>query len=252
MARDEVSFAQLADLIEKDTVLAGNVLRLVNSALYSFHGTVNSVRHAVAILGLNKLRNVAMSMSISRIWTHVKTPPGWSMARFDLHSVATAVLTDQLSQHVAVPYPEGGFVAGLLHDVGKLLIAISLPEEYGRILEEMEAGGRSAFECEPELIGASHAEFTGAVLAKWNLPMPIQLAGTFHHTPDLAAGGELHLAHLVRAADQLACELGHAIMDRQPSNDVSPNHLIELGADHHLPEILEHFQVEFETLKAYF
>jgi len=252
MARDEVSFAQLAELIEKDTVLAGNVLRLVNSALYSFHGTVNSVRHAVAILGLNKLRNVAMSMSISRIWTHVKTPPGWSMARFDLHSVATAVLTDQLSQRVAVPYPEGGFVAGLLHDVGKLLIAISLPDECGKLIETMESGERTAFECEPELIGATHAEFTGAVLAKWNLPIPIQQAGLFHHTPEEAAGGELHLAHLVRAADQLACDLGHAIVDRPRAQEVSQDLLIELGAAEHLPEILEHFEVEFETLKSYF
>jgi EAL and modified HD-GYP domain-containing signal transduction protein len=77
LAGDDVSFAHVAELIEKDTVLAGNVLGVVNSALYGLDGTVNSVRHAVAILGMNKLRNVALSMSVSRMWGQARTPPGW-------------------------------------------------------------------------------------------------------------------------------------------------------------------------------
>jgi HD-like signal output (HDOD) protein len=141
---------------------------------------------------MNKLRNAALSMSISRMWTQVRTPPGWSTARFNLHSAATAVLTDLLSQRVPVPYPEGGFVAGLLHDIGKLLAAVSLPEEPWN----------------PEVFGTGHAEISGAVLARWNLPLPIQEAVLFHHSPGEAAGGELHLALLVNAADKLANDLG--------------------------------------------
>ena len=65
LANEDVSFAKIADLIEKDTVLAGNILRLVNSALYGLPGTVNSIRHAVSLLGINKLRNAALTMSVS-------------------------------------------------------------------------------------------------------------------------------------------------------------------------------------------
>src|SRR5882672_4316133 len=83
LAHEDVSFAKVADLIEKDTVLAGNILRLVNSALYGLPGTVNSIRHAVSLLGINKLRNSTLSMSVSRMWNQVKTPQGWSMARFN-------------------------------------------------------------------------------------------------------------------------------------------------------------------------
>jgi HD-like signal output (HDOD) protein len=252
MAKEDVSFSQLAELIEKDTVLAGNVLRLVNSALYSFHGTVNSVRHAVSILGLNKLRNVAMSMSIARMWTQVKTPPGWSSARFNLHSVATAVLCDLLSQQVEVPYPEGGFVAGLLHDIGKLLIAISLPDEYAKILEMMHAEDRSAFECETQLISATHTELSGAVLAKWNLPAPIQKGGMFHHTPEEAAEGELHLAHLVRAADQIANDLGHSLVQRRLVEKPDNAFLEAIGMGDQRESLIAAFEPEFDAFKAYF
>ncbi|MGC9973349.1 MAG: HDOD domain-containing protein [Bryobacteraceae bacterium] len=252
MAKDDVSFANLAELIEKDTVLAGNVLRLVNSALYSFQGTVNSVRHAVAILGLNKLRNVALSMSIARMWTQVRMPPGWSAARFNMHSVATGVLADLLSQQVDVPYPEGGFVAGLLHDIGKLLIAVSLPNEYAAIVELLRQGERTVTECELEVTGMSHAELSGAVLARWNLPGPIQKAAMFHHAPEEAFGGELHLSHLVRAADQLANDLGHSVLPRSGNPLVSSEHLEALGVGEQLPAMLQHFEAEFVELKRYF
>jgi HD-like signal output (HDOD) protein len=127
MAAEDVSFAQVATLIESDTVLAGNVLKVVNSALYGFRGTVNSVRHAVAILGVDRLRNLSLGFSFARMWTHMPTPEGWSGSKFNQHSLAVGILADLLAQRAAAPYPEGAFVAGLLHDIGKLLIATSLP-----------------------------------------------------------------------------------------------------------------------------
>jgi HD-like signal output (HDOD) protein len=236
LAEEDVSFAHLGELIEKDTVLAGNVLGVVNSALYGFHGTVNSVRHAVAILGTNKLRNVALSMSISRMWGQARTPEGWSTARFNLHSAATAVLADLLSQRVAVPYPEGGFVAGLLHDVGKLLMAVALPDE------PYDSG---KFE-------TAHAELSGAVLARWNLPAPIREAALYHHAPGEAAAGELHLTWLVNSADRLANDLGHSLVPQPQAQEIACEHLDTLGLEGQLPALLEHFEGEFEALKQYF
>src|ERR1700693_3136434 len=90
LAQEDVSFAKIADLIEKDTVLAGNILRVVNSALYGLPGTINSIRHAVSLLGITKLRNATLSMSVARMWNQVKTPPGWSMSSFNMHSVGVA------------------------------------------------------------------------------------------------------------------------------------------------------------------
>jgi len=82
------------DLIEKDTLVAGNLLHLVNSALYARRGTINSVRHAISILGVNNLRNAVLGMSVSRMWNQVRTPPSWSMARFNMHSASSAILCE--------------------------------------------------------------------------------------------------------------------------------------------------------------
>ena len=253
LANENVSFAELAELLEKDTVLAGNVLRLVNSALYGRRGTINSLRHAVAIIGLVKLRNTVLGLSVSRMWTHTKTPAGWSSARFNLHSVAAGILSDLLAQQLPVPYTEGAFVAGLLHDIGKLLIAIALGREYEAIQGRLELGGRSMEECELDVIGLTHAELSAAALARWNIPSPIQKAAEFHHVPDLANRGELHLSHVVRAADRFANELGLTILPSTGEvENPSEECFRDLGLDEQIPRLREEFQTEFEFIRAFF
>ena len=114
LAGESISFHRLGDLIEKDTVVAGSLLQLVNSALYARRGTVSSVRHAMALLGIEKIRNAILGMSITRMWRKLALPKSWSIARFDMHSAAVAILCDLLAQRLPVGYPEGAFTAGLL------------------------------------------------------------------------------------------------------------------------------------------
>lgn len=253
LANDDVSFGELGTLIEKDTVMAGNVLRLVNSAAYGFSGTVSSVRHAVAILGLGRLRNLVMAMSISRVWRGVRTPEGWSSTRFNVHSVAAAILADLVAERVAVPYPEGAFVGGLLHDLGKLLIATSLPREHALIQALAEAGNGSIEECEEQVIGITHSALSGAALRKWNLPVPIQKAVSFHHRPEHANQGRLDLSHVIQVADQLAIDLGHTLSRPEQRSHGEANPLpARLGLTDDLPEVMGRFETEFEALRAFF
>ncbi len=123
--------------------MAGNVLRLVNSALYGLRGTVNSIRHAVSLLGISKLRNATLSMSVARMWSQVKTPPGWSTANFNQHSVGVGILSDLLAQGLAVEYAEGAFAAGLFHDLGLLLVAIGMHDEYKQIRSAARSNRRN-------------------------------------------------------------------------------------------------------------
>lgn len=251
LAHEDVSFAELATLIEKDTVLAGNILRLVNSALYGLPGTVNSVRHAVAILGLVKLRNVLLGMAISRLWRSVRMPAGWSTLQFNLHSAAVATLADLLVESVPAPYAEGAFVAGLLHDLGKLLWALAFPRQFTLLWGALERGGSGWGECEAELGGLDHAELSAEALARWNLPEPIQRAVRFHHAPELANAGALDLAHVVHAANLLAAEMGYAMLP-PGVEPVQPALLAveALGAGGELPRIMERFQGEMEVIRA--
>ncbi len=251
VARDDAPFAELAKLIESDAVLTGNVLRAVHSTFRAAAGEVSSVRHAVAILGVGRLRNLALSLSVARMCSQVRTPEGWSNARFNAHSLAAAILADLVAEGSAVPYPEGAFVAGLMHDVGKLLIATALPAEFGCIQGMLKRGHGSELECELHAIGTSHAELAGLVLARWNQPRPIQQAATFPHAPNGADEGRLHLSHAVCAADRLANDCGHSTgRYLEPSGPVAPVwEALDLAG--RTARIIEAFEDEFETMKAF-
>ncbi len=254
LAQEDVSFSKIADLIEKDTVLAGNVLSLVNSALFGLRGKVNSIRHAVALLGINKLRNAMLSMSVARMWRHVKTPPGFSIAEFNLHSVAVAFLADLLAQRLEVPYAEGSFVAGLFHDLGLLLVALGLPREYAALLAACNEGLRPPLECELEILGFAHADLSAEALEIWNLPVQIQTSVRYqadpHRDPGAAAG--VTVSRVLQAADLYVRETGVslAIFAAHPEN--SGPTLEALGLGDRLSPALVEFENEFKALRPYF
>ncbi len=255
LADEDVSFAQLATVIERDTVLSGNVMRLVNSALYGRRGTVSSVRAAVSILGITKLRNYLLGLSVSRLWAKVRTPAGWSMSRFNDHAVAAAVMADLLVQKAQVNYPEGAFVAGLLHDLGRMMIAMSLPDEFQSILESYATTGRPLEECEHELLDITHSELSAIALSRWNLPVPIQKAVLYHHRsaldPTLGASDVLPLSVAVEAANELANANNHAITDADVPKALPPESALRrLGYESIDARLMESFDAELKAMRS--
>ena len=254
LAREDASFLTITDLIEKDTALAGNVLQLVNSALYGRRAAVNSVRHAVSLLGINKLRNAALSMSVTRLWNQVRIPSGWSMAMFNLHSVATATLSDMLAQEGAVDYAEGAFAAGLFHDLGRLLIALGLPAEYAKIIALHRTGLGSLCDCEQAVLGFTHSILAAEALARWNLPAGIRTAVTEHDDPFVAPfDGVVRLSHVIGAADAYVSALGYRIDDGPaPPREEAAQRVQDLGLLRDASEFLEGFAKEFEAVRSLF
>jgi len=253
LAHEDVSFQQVAAQIEKDTVLAGTVLRMVNSAMYGRRGTISSVRHAVALIGLDRLRNTALSLSISQLWSRARAARRWPGSRFNLHGVAAAILADTIAQNAQVAYPEGAFVAGLLHDVGKLVIAVGLPMEFEQILDMAEDSGRDIAECEYDVLGFRHAELSGAVLEKWNLPLEVQQAVAHHHEP-FRGGSPLPLATVISIADRTVNEMGMSVLPH-PGTPPPPEELdtlAPLGLGNKEPYVIVNFQSEFDAIRPFF
>ena len=247
LAGENVSFARLGDLIEKDTVVAGNLLHLVNSALYARRGTVNSVRHALSLLGIDKTRNAVLGMSLAKMWSKVSVPRRWSMGQFNMHSAAVAILSDLLAQKLPVVYPEGAFVAGLFHDLGQLLIATGIPESYERIETRDQ---------EQEVLGFGHAELSAAALEEWNLPEAIQMAVLYHHNPEsdpAARGGAMPLSRIVAAANQYVNSTGVSIEETgDPASD-DGEALVRLGlSPEEIESTLREFEAEFDVMTQYF
>lgn len=244
----------LGDLIEKDTVVAGNILRVVNSAIYARRSEVNSIRHALSVLGVEKVRNTVLAMSISRMLNQAKTPPGWSMERFNRHSAAVAMLADLLAQHTKVEYPEGAFVAGLLHDVGQMLIAIGLSREFSEVLHHHEREGGPWFESERVVLGFDHSALSADALTNWKLPEPIRIAVGEHHQPPAGrTSGPLPLASLLRAADHYVNSMGLTIHAHTAEPGQGPEALESLGlAQDVLQRIVEQFQAEHSAIAQFY
>jgi len=255
LAGEDVSFSKLGDLIEKDTVVAGNIIHLVNSALYARRATITSVRHALALLGMDKVRNTLLGMSISRMWAQVKTPPVWSMARFNRHSAAVAILSDQIASRIpGAVYPEGAFVGGLLHDLGRLLIALGLPEEFGRLMKLYEQSERSWTECELELLGFTHAELSAEALEKWKFPQEVQLAVRDHHrSPAFHASGAVPLSAVLHAANQYVNSTGESIVASKLLSAEDAGAIAALGIpEEKIGPLLMDFKAEHAAMAAFF
>jgi HD-like signal output (HDOD) protein len=252
LAVDDVSFADLATVIEKDTILAGSVLRLVNSAFYARRGTVNSVKHAVSVLGVDKLRNLSMSMSLARMWNTAGLPAGWSSRTFNEHAVASAILADLLAVEFNVEYAEGAFTAGLLQNVGLVLIAIGLPSQYADIQQAYNSGAGDIADYEEGFVGVSHAELSGEILNRWRLPAPIAEAVSRHHGPH-GAGRPYPLSRIVDLSDQIAERQGIMAQPWMRRPEGTPEETIgSVGLHQRASYLLESFRTEYEAIKPFF
>ncbi|MFN7925304.1 MAG: HDOD domain-containing protein [Bryobacteraceae bacterium] len=254
LTNDSVSIGELATLIEKDTVIAGNLLRLCNSAIYARRGTVNSIRHGISILGLAKLRNAAMSWSLARMWNTQKYPEGWSTNQFNLHGVACGIMADLLAVDIPCEYGEGAFAAGLLANVGMLLVALSAPEDFEQVHRHYLQDERAFERVERELLGVDHADLSTETLKQWNLPAPIVRAVAEHHILfDFRPGQTVPLGYVIQQADRLVGQQAIGFQDwHRPEPGTPEETLATLGLESRSSAILERFRGEFEALRGFF
>ena len=256
LASEDVSIAAVADIIEKDTVIAGNTLKIVNSAMYGRGSVVTSIRHAASMLGIDRLRNAVLGMSVTRMWNQVRTAPGWSTARFNLHSVATALAADLLAQRVPVEFPEGAFLAGLFHDVGKLLIAVGLRDEFVEIGQLYAEGRRTWSDCEFEVLGFTHADLSADAIAHWRLAAPVRDATLYHHAPGRQIAdvplGTHQLSGIVHCANLFVNSLGISVELNRTAEESSEDPFRSIGLADRVPELIQEFHAEYESLSNFF
>jgi len=251
LSREDVRFAEVSELIEKDTVLAADLLQTVNSALYGLAGTINSVRHGLSVIGLEKARNIALAASVARFWRKEPSAGFWSGPRFNTHSVATALLADLLAQRMAVDYAEGAFTAGLFHDIGKYLAASALPAEFDSVQRLLAGGTVDADEAEVRHYGIPHGELAAAALGRWNLPAPIVEAVCRHHHPERLRHGRIPLSLVIQAADHCVNRMGMGYASSNPcENGNAADSLEKLGLGEGVQRVLEAFEAEFEIVRG--
>ena len=171
----------VAKVISTDQASTLKILRIANSAFYGFSGKVETVSRAVMILGFNEVRNIVLASSIINLFSKKKTLLNFKPGDFWAHSIAVGLATRLLGQAVGGRNLENFFVAGILHDIGKLFIFESAESEFGKILTLAAERRQFIREAELEVLGMDHALIGSLLADQWKLPEPIHNAIRYHH-----------------------------------------------------------------------
>ncbi len=207
MTDDPMASARsVSSAISVDVALTSKVLKIANSAYYGMPRSVATVNEAVLILGMQALRNLALAASTYDMLR--KECAGYRLAVGELwnHSLACAIAAQMITMKKRVGRPEEAFVAGLLHDVGKVVLNVHVAAQFQAIIALAELDAVPFHEAEKFILGFDHAEVGGKVAEHWNLPSPLCEAITGHHS--LSGGAN---TSWLTAAVYVANTLSHTV-----------------------------------------
>lgn len=203
----DVDVNTLMRAIEFDQGLTSNVLRLANSAYFAGPRTIGSLRDAIVRLGMNRIFQLVIMSAIVPVARHeirgYDLPPGKLLE----HSIAVAIGAEEIAKTLNVKAPFLTFTAGLLHDLGKVVLSTFIEVDVQRIVNLAYSGEASFEAAEAEVLGIDHAETGAMLLQAWNLPEGIVSAVKYHHRPEDLDGENL-VVDLVHLADSLALSNG--------------------------------------------
>ncbi|UZE97526.1 HDOD domain-containing protein [Alkalimarinus alittae] len=231
----DCSAKDLVQVIEHDPILTIKVLKLVNSAYFGLSQEVTSVNHSVVYVGINTIKNVAISVATTGALPKTNKA-GLNMNHFWSHSLAVGVIAKLLAENKGVKKNEQAnyFVGGLLHDIGKVLFAHFIPTDYQHVLQKAEADGIPLHQAEKELLGFDHSEIGAMVAEKWQLPSELISSIRNHHLTEEKDQSSLSLA--IYAANQAAHYLALMTQALLDENDTEKTLLKAAIIDNDLPQ----------------
>lgn len=229
---DTASADEIGEVISSDPSLTARLLRLVNSAYFNLARKVDTVSRAVTLVGIRELYSLILAVSAIRTFSNLSGSLV-NMDTFWRHGLFTGLIARNLARRVHVLHPERLFVAGLLHDIGHLVLYTRLPEIMQQIL--LVSGGDEGLQHQAELseLGFSHADLGGALAETWKLPDALCAAISYHHLPGCATETAAFEAALVHLADVLAnrSQIGAFCEKPQPEEPIDPFVWEVLGLD---------------------
>jgi len=211
LQRDEVDAAHLSRLISRDQALAARALRIANSSFHGLQSPVATIDDAMTVRGLRAMHTLITTAAIAERLMALQ-PVGSDLHGFWLHSAGTALCAQALAQKAnsgktgTLWNSEQAFTAGLLHDIGSLVLATRFPEQYAEVLACRDANDCLIIEAEHDVLGFDHAQVGGALALDWKLAGELAEAVAWHHAPEEQPASSL--AGLTHLADIMAHVLG--------------------------------------------
>jgi putative nucleotidyltransferase with HDIG domain len=248
---DRTQVEDIAAVVIRDPSLTAKVLKLANSAYYGLAGKVDTVSRAVMMLGMRELQKIVLSVAAVETFSKLSSSVT-NMNAFWRHAVYTGLLAQNLARRARVLHPERLFVAGVLHDIGTLLINQRFPELAEDTLREAAGVEDEVYRLEQSRLGFNHAYLAGLMLRGWNLPEALVDAVSWHHLPHRARTAPVDTA-ILKVADTLANYSGTGsfceVVAREDVYDTS--WLAQFGLDLECPndELLDETDRQFvETI----
>ena len=229
------SVDKVGDIISKDLAMSAKILQLVNSAFFGLRQHVSSPAQAAALLGLDLLKSLVLMV-------HIFTQPAQlTMRNFSLkalwtHSLSVGSLSQEvaLQQNIEKKASDDAFIAGLFHDLGKLILVANMPEQYNQVLTMVHAKHLLLTDLERQILGASHAEVGAYLLGLWGFSDAVIEAVAFHHNPAKCRDqsfGPLTTVHVSNIFDHEV----QPVLTGELSVKLDMNYLKQLGLDARLP-----------------
>lgn len=206
---DDVDVAVLAEKVSHDPALTAKTLRLANSSLYGLQVKVSSVQQAITYLGFQTTRNLIKAVAITRCFTGTHCA-GFNHEAFWRHAIACAICAKALARHARF-HQDYAFTAGLLHDIGQLVLATCFPRHYEAVLAWRTRHDSVLLEAERAVLDIDHVQAGLALAEHWHFSDTMRLAIGGHHAPEQA--GASFLATIVHVADAIAHALDLARVD---------------------------------------
>jgi len=223
-----VNASQIATILAEDPAMSVKVLKLTNSAFYGLSREIDSVKQAVIVVGVEAIKNLVLSASVLDMFKGNDTDQEYQ-DRFWRHSLATAFCCRLLARKVkarGIADPDAAFSAGLLHDVGKMIVCCFLPEEQAQFQQARAADRECAdHEVEQQLFGYTHADIGGFLAAHWKIPQKLANAITNHHAP-WQVDAEDSVSYIVYLGNYLAKKTFYDKQERYLVGTVEP-HILE-------------------------
>lgn len=239
---DDAPVKDIEEVLRLDPGMTANVLKLTNSAYFGLPTKVGSVKRAIMLLGMNKIKQLVMASCVGAV---MDGPiPGYDLPAGELwrHSIAVSVAAEGLSREMKLEGTEDIFTAALVHDVGKLILGQFIQDDLAAI-DEAALSGVSFEIAEKQVLGSDHAEIGAQVLAQWSLPEDLVHAVRWHHDPD-AAEEQKRTTDIVHVANVLCLMMGIGVGREGLQYEPSPTVTRRLGLK---PFHLEH--VASQTLQ---
>jgi putative nucleotidyltransferase with HDIG domain len=177
---------QIAEVIRRDPSLTARLLRLVNSVYYGLPNPISNLEEAVLYLGLRQIRQLVMVTPIIEDFQKLTAGASYSWREFWQHCIGTAILTREVMASLEAPSDESDYVAGLTHDVGKLVMAWAFPEHFQALCQPSNETEEEMLTVEDKLLGINHAELGAQYLKHYRLPDVLIETARHHHNPERA------------------------------------------------------------------